>query len=52
VGLYDLQHTYATLLLAVGEKPKIDSERLSYPSVTLTMSRVAICRPIRRKGRR
>lgn len=34
---YDLRHSCATLLLAVGEHPKIVSERLGHSSTTLTM---------------
>lgn len=35
--LYDLRHSCATLLLSVGENPKIVSERLDHASVTLTL---------------
>jgi len=37
VRLYDLRQTCATLLLAVGENPKIVSERLGHASVALTL---------------
>lgn len=37
IRLYDLRHTCATLLLAVGENPKIVSERLGHASVTMTL---------------
>ncbi len=37
IRLYDLRHTCATLLLAVGENPKVVSERLGYASITLTL---------------
>jgi integrase len=35
--LYDLRHSCATLLLSVGENPKIVSERLGHASVVLTL---------------
>ena len=35
--LYDLRHTYATLLLIAGTNPKIVSERLGHSSITLTL---------------
>jgi integrase len=37
VRLYDLRHTCATLLLAMGENPKVVSERLGHASVVLTL---------------
>jgi integrase len=36
--LYDLRHTCATLLLAVGVHPKVVSERLGHADVTLTLN--------------
>ncbi|MDQ3132860.1 MAG: site-specific integrase [Acidobacteriota bacterium] len=35
--LYDLRHTTATLLLSVGENPKVVSERLGHASIVLTL---------------
>lgn len=35
--LYDLRHSCATLLLSVGEHPKVVSERLGHSSTALTM---------------
>jgi len=35
--LYDLRHSYATLLLVAGENPKVVSERLGHASVVLTL---------------
>jgi len=35
--VYDLRHSSATLLLAVGENVKVISERLGHASVTLTL---------------
>lgn len=35
--LYDLRHSCATLLLAVGENPKVVSERLGHASIVLTL---------------
>lgn len=35
--LYDLRHTCATLLLVLGEHPKVVSERLGHGSITITM---------------
>jgi integrase len=40
--LYDLRHTCATLLLAVGENPKIVSERLGRPSVVYVFSEIFV----------
>jgi integrase len=37
IRLYDLRHTTATLLLSVGENPKVVSERLGHASVVLTL---------------
>jgi integrase len=34
---YDLRHTSATLLLTMGEHPKVVSERLGHSSITLTL---------------
>jgi integrase len=34
---YDLRHSAATLLLAMGEHPKVVSERLGHSSVTITL---------------
>lgn len=35
--LYDLRHSCATLLLAIGENPKVVSERLGHASIVLTL---------------
>ena len=35
--LYDLRHSCATLLLAVGENPKVVAERLGHASIVLTL---------------
>jgi integrase len=35
--LYDLRHSYATLLLSAGENPKVVSERLGHASIVLTL---------------
>ena len=35
--MYDLRHSAATILLALGENPKIVQERLGHSSITLTM---------------
>jgi integrase len=37
IRLYDLRHSCATLLLQVGENPKVVSERLGHSSVVLTL---------------
>lgn len=37
IRLHDLRHTYATLLLAAGEHPKIVSEALGHASIQLTL---------------
>jgi len=37
IRLYDLRHTTATMLLLLGENPKVVSERLGHASVTLTL---------------
>jgi len=37
IRLYDLRHTTATLLLSVGENPKVVSERLGHASIVLTL---------------
>ena len=35
--LYDLRHSYATLLLAANEHPKVVSERLGHANIILTL---------------
>jgi integrase len=35
--IYDLRHSSASLLLALGENPKVVQERLAHSSITLTM---------------
>ena len=35
--LYDLRHTCATLLLVVGENPKVVAERLGHASIRMTL---------------
>jgi integrase len=35
--LYDLRHSCATLLMSVGENPKVVSERLGHASIVLTL---------------
>jgi integrase len=35
--IYDLRHSSASLLLALGENPKVVQERLGHSSITLTM---------------
>jgi integrase len=37
IRAYDLRHSAATLLLSLGEHPKIVAERLGHSSVTLTL---------------
>ena len=37
VRLYDCRHSHATLLLSVGENPKIVSERLGHTTVSMTL---------------
>lgn len=37
IRLHDLRHTHATLLLKLGENPKIVSERLGHSSVQMTL---------------
>jgi hypothetical protein len=37
IRVYDLRHSVATLLLATGEHPKIERERIGHSSVTLTL---------------
>ena len=37
IRLYDLRHTCATLLLAIGENPKVVSERLGHANVSITL---------------
>ncbi len=37
VRFHDLRHTFATLMLLCGTKPKIISEALGHSSVTFTM---------------
>jgi integrase len=37
IRLYDLRHSCATLLLAVGENPKVVSERLGHATIVLTL---------------
>jgi integrase len=38
VRLYDCRHSHATLLLSVGENPKIVSERLGHTTVSMTLN--------------
>ncbi|MGF6951921.1 integrase [Neobacillus sp. B4I6] len=37
IRLHDLRHTHATILLKLGENPKIVSERLGHSTVTMTL---------------
>nr|WP_277601333.1 site-specific integrase [Brevibacillus marinus] len=37
IGLHDLRHTHATLLLKLGENPKVVSERLGHSTVQMTL---------------
>lgn len=37
VRLYDLRHTHATLLLSLGENPKVVSERLGHSNISITL---------------
>jgi integrase len=37
VRLYDLRHTHATLLLVLGENPKVVSERLGHSNISITL---------------
>jgi integrase len=39
VRFHDLRHSYASLLIAQGEHPKVISEQLGHASVTITMDR-------------
>jgi integrase len=45
IRLYDLRHSFATLLLAAGENPKVVSERLGYASIVLTLDTYSHCLP-------
>ncbi|WP_432419258.1 tyrosine-type recombinase/integrase [Geobacillus subterraneus] len=35
---HDLRHTHATILLQLGENPKVVSERLGYADITITLN--------------
>lgn len=48
--LYDLRHSCATLLLAVGENPKVVSERLGHASIVLTLDTYSHVLPDMQKG--
>lgn len=37
IRFHDLRHTHATILLKIGEHPKVVSERLGHTSVTITL---------------
>ncbi|SMO54268.1 site-specific integrase [Melghirimyces algeriensis] len=37
ISFHDLRHTHATMLLQLGENPKVVSERLGHSSVTITL---------------
>jgi integrase len=37
IRLHDLRHTHATILLKLGENPKVVSERLGHSTVTMTL---------------
>lgn len=37
IRFHDLRHTHATLALAAGVHPKVVSERLGHPSITITL---------------
>jgi integrase len=37
IRFHDLRHTAATLMLAQGAHPKVVSERLGHPSVSITL---------------
>jgi integrase len=39
VRFHDLRHSYASILIAQGEHPKVISEQLGHASVTITMDR-------------
>jgi integrase len=47
---YDLRHSCATLLLAVGENPKVVSERLGHASVVLTLDTYSHVLPTMREA--
>jgi integrase len=38
IRLHDLRHTHATILLKLGENPKVVSERLGHSNVTMTLN--------------
>jgi integrase len=38
IGLHDLRHTHATLLLAAGEPGKVVSARLGHANATITLT--------------
>jgi integrase len=50
IRLYDLRHTCATLLLAVGENPKVVSERLGHSSIVLTLDCYSHVLPTMQEG--
>ena len=47
--MYDLRHTCATVLMKMGENPKVVSERLGHASVTLTLDTYSHVSPTMQK---
>ncbi|PPA88324.1 hypothetical protein C4A76_09690 [Brevibacillus laterosporus] len=47
---HDLRHTHATLLLQLGENPKVVSERLGHADVNITLNIYAHVLPTMQKN--
>ncbi|TPG88005.1 hypothetical protein EEL32_10920 [Brevibacillus laterosporus] len=47
---HDLRHTHATLLLQIGENPKVVSERLGHADVNITLNTYAHVLPTMQKN--
>ncbi|MBE3581079.1 MAG: site-specific integrase [Thermoanaerobacteraceae bacterium] len=53
VSFHDMRHSHATLLLLLGEHPKVVQERLGHSTITVTLTRTATsCLASRRGPRR
>ncbi len=43
IGLHDMRHTHATLMLKAGVHPKVVSERLGHSTVAFTLDTYSPC---------
>lgn len=45
IEYHDLRHTHATIMLEIGESPKVVSERLGHANVSITLDRYSHVTP-------